>query len=77
MIEFTRRHIIKEIKVINIVPKIIKKTIADPQKGKIKLDPRLMQGTALLLLTIAISISMLISGLFTLDKKLIQTLNVC
>ena len=29
-----------------------------------------MQGTALLLLTIAISISMLISGLFTLEKKI-------
>ena len=33
-----------------------------------------MQGTALLLLTITISISMLLNSSFTIEKKLIQTL---
>ena len=36
-----------------------------------------MQGTALLLLTITISFSMLLNSSFTLEKKLIQTLDVC
>ena len=35
-----------------------------------------MQGTALLLLTITISISMLLNCSFTLEKNLIQTLDV-
>ena len=35
-----------------------------------------MQGTALLLLTIAISITMLLNSLFNPQKKLIQSLDV-
>ena len=48
----------------------------DPQKGKCKRDPRPTQGTALLLRTITISITMLLNSLFYPWKKIIQTLDV-
>ena len=55
----------KEIIYYNLLQELLKNNIiAHHQKGKCKRDPTPMQGTALFLLTIAVSITMLLNSLF-------------